>query len=94
MRLVQPWLNSFKSRTLATQTFLQRRDRIVPPYHLLIQRLDIVRKHLKRPLALAEKVLYSHLQDPNILAGLNNVRGLVDLQLKPQRVAMQDASAQ
>lgn len=52
-----------------------------------------------RPLTLAEKILYSHLDDPaaSLLTGTNNganIRGVANLKLKPDRVAMQDASAQ
>jgi homoaconitase len=87
------WL---RSRTLATQAPLPVRDcsQITPPYPILLAKLAVVRKHLNRPLALAEKILYSHLYDPNTLAGLTDVRGSTYLQLRPQRVAMQDASAQ
>ncbi|KAF8527836.1 aconitate hydratase [Hysterangium stoloniferum] len=82
-------------RCLSTQAALALRDcsHITPPYPTLIENLTIVRRHLKRPLALAEKILYSHLHDPNSLAGLKHIRGSAYLQLMPQRVAMQDASA-
>jgi homoaconitase len=52
-----------------------------------------------RRLTLAEKILYSHLDNPeeallsNTDNGLN-IRGNANLKLKPDRVAMQDASAQ
>lgn len=46
---------------------------------------------LNRPLTLSEKVLYSHLDDP---AGQDIVRGESYLKLRPDRVAMQDATAQ
>lgn len=46
---------------------------------------------LKRPMTLSEKVLYSHLDDPN---GQDIVRGESYLKLRPDRVAMQDATAQ
>lgn len=52
-----------------------------------------------RSLTLAEKILYSHLDNPeeslltNTDNGLN-IRGNANLKLKPDRVAMQDASAQ
>ena len=84
------------SRALATYSPLSPRDcsSVTPPYPILLEKLDIVRKYLNRPLALAEKILYSHLHDPNSLAGVAKVRGSAYLQLKPQRVAMQDASAQ
>ncbi|XP_070184891.1 aconitate hydratase, mitochondrial-like isoform X1 [Littorina saxatilis] len=53
--------------------------------------LKIVRDRLGRPLTLSEKVLYSHLDDPK-----NEVieRGNSYLKLRPDRVAMQDATAQ
>jgi homoaconitase len=44
---------------------------------------------------LAEKILYSHLYDPeNGIGGGGIQRGVTYLQLQPERVAMQDASAQ
>ncbi|KAJ4486391.1 aconitate hydratase [Lentinula aciculospora] len=67
---------------------------ITPPYATLIQNLEHIRNVLTRPLTLAEKILYSHLHDP--ISGLGNggrIRGEAYLQLKPERVAMQDASA-
>lgn len=48
-------------------------------------------KHsLDRPLTLSEKVLYGHLDDPEITP----VRGETFLKLRPERVALQDATAQ
>jgi len=52
-----------------------------------------------RQLTLAEKILYSHLESPeeSLLSNTNNgkdIRGRANLKLKPDRVAMQDASAQ
>jgi aconitate hydratase len=52
--------------------------------------LQVVRKNLNRPLTLAEKIVYGHLDDPNQLP----VRGETYLKLRPDRVAMQDATAQ
>jgi aconitate hydratase len=49
------------------------------------------RKTLGRPLTLAEKILWSHLSDPNQGA---LERGKSFVLLKPDRVAMQDATAQ
>lgn len=68
---------------------------ITPPYERLIENLGRVRNILgDRPLTLAEKILYSHIEDPErTLAGKREIRGEY-LQLRPQRVAMQDASAQ
>ena len=68
---------------------------ITPPYVHLLEKLDHVRKALKRPLTLAEKILYSHVVDPSSsLSGGGRIRGEAYLQLSPERVAMQDASAQ
>ncbi|KAH6917185.1 aconitate hydratase [Coprinopsis sp. MPI-PUGE-AT-0042] len=68
---------------------------ITPPYTTLIETLQRVRKHLNRPLSLAEKVLYSHVIDPEkAFASGGRIRGETYLQLRPERVAMQDASAQ
>ncbi len=55
------------------------------------KRLDVVRGRLGRPLTLAEKVLFGHLAEPE-----NQVfdRGDATLALRPDRVAMQDATAQ
>lgn len=61
------------------------------PYEKLVQRLDIVKKRLNRPLTMSEKVLYSHLDDPQ---NQEIQRGTSYLRLRPDRVAMQDATAQ
>merc|ERR1719471_2454183 len=53
--------------------------------------LQVVRGKLNRPLTLSEKILYSHLDDP---AGQDIERGTSYLRLRPDRVAMQDATAQ
>jgi aconitate hydratase len=53
--------------------------------------LDIVRKRLGKPLTLAEKILYGHLDD---LQNQELERGSSFLLLRPDRVAMQDATAQ
>ncbi|TRM61477.1 hypothetical protein BD626DRAFT_558525 [Schizophyllum amplum] len=67
---------------------------ITPPYADLRRRLDVVRAGLNRPLTLAEKILYAHLADPARAVEQGIERGQSYLQLNPQRVAMQDASAQ
>lgn len=61
------------------------------PYEKLLKNLDVVRSRLARPLTLSEKVLYSHLDDPH---NQDIVRGESYLRLRPDRVAMQDATAQ
>ncbi|SAM06675.1 hypothetical protein [Absidia glauca] len=65
---------------------------ITPPYAKLNDTLNKVRRILNnRPLTLAEKVVYSHLTNPEETVP---VRGETYLKLSPDRVAMQDASAQ
>jgi homoaconitase len=69
-----------------------------PPYAKLVEKLATVKKVLNNtPLTLAEKILYSHLVNPeeSLAAGdVSKIRGLEYLKLNPDRVAMQDASAQ
>lgn len=71
-----------------------------PPYSKLLEKHEIVKKILgNKPLTLAEKILYSHMADPEESLGssqgkLENIRGEQYLKLHPDRVAMQDASAQ
>ncbi|EPE36796.1 Aconitase iron-sulfur [Glarea lozoyensis ATCC 20868] len=72
-----------------------------PPYPKLLRKLHEVRRVLgpERQLTLAEKILYSHLDnvEESLLSNTDNglnIRGNANLKLKPDRVAMQDASAQ
>ena len=60
-------------------------------YETSRERLKTLRARLNRPLTLAEKVLFGHLEDPQ---GQELVRGKSFLLLRPDRVAMQDATAQ
>ncbi|KAL1594996.1 Aconitate hydratase mitochondrial [Nothophoma quercina] len=60
-------------------------------YQKMSENLKIVRGRLNRPLALAEKILYSHLDDPH---NQDIERGTSYLKLRPDRVACQDATAQ
>lgn len=53
---------------------------------------DAARKVLNRPMALAEKILYAHLFDQNDLKEFERAEDYVNFQ--PDRVAMQDATAQ
>ncbi|SCU95963.1 LAFA_0G03444g1_1 [Lachancea sp. 'fantastica'] len=73
-------------------------SRAAPPYAKLIANLDKVKAITNNtPLTLAEKILYSHLCDPEeslTSSNLQDIRGLQYLKLNPDRVAMQDASAQ
>ncbi|KAJ7225772.1 aconitase family-domain-containing protein [Mycena pura] len=86
-----------RCRFLATHAALPQRNctSITPPYSALIENLAQVRAHVKHKLTLAEKILYSHLCDPTkTIADGGSIRGQAYLQLRPERVAMQDASAQ
>jgi len=60
-------------------------------YEKMAENLKIVRDRLQRPLTLSEKILYSHLDNPK---SQDIVRGESYLLLRPDRVAMQDATAQ
>ncbi|RKU44448.1 Aconitate hydratase mitochondrial [Coniochaeta pulveracea] len=60
-------------------------------YKKMSENLAIVRSRLNRPLTYAEKILYSHLDDPH---GQDIERGTSYLKLRPDRVACQDATAQ
>ncbi len=54
-------------------------------------RLDVGRRRLGRPLTFAEKVLFAHADDPETLGA---ARGVDYANYRPDRVAMQDATAQ
>jgi aconitate hydratase len=60
-------------------------------YETTRQRLEIIKKRLNRPLTLGEKIFYGHLADPQ---NQEIDRGVSFLLLHPDRVAMQDATAQ
>lgn len=67
-------------------------DMIKAHYDALPTKLDAIRKLLNRPLTLTEKILYTHLHEES---GLNNYgRGKDYVFFAPDRVAMQDATAQ
>ncbi|VCU40352.1 Bgt-816, partial [Blumeria graminis f. sp. tritici] len=85
-------------KTVSRQSEIDPR---APPYAKLTEKLSLVRRLLgdARKLTLAEKILFSHLGDPeeSLLSNSDNgrnIRGNAVLKLKPDRVAMQDASAQ
>lgn len=86
-----------KARHYATHSSsLPQKDctTITPPYARLLDNLKTVKRLVDRPLTLAEKILYSHIHEPErTLVGKGNIRGEY-LQLRPERIAMQDASAQ
>ena len=60
-------------------------------YAKMQERLKVVRERLGRPLTLAEKILYGHLDDPK---NADLSRGTAYLDLRPDRITMQDATAQ
>ncbi|HET8900293.1 MAG TPA: aconitate hydratase, partial [Holophagaceae bacterium] len=60
-------------------------------YEKMASNLKVVRNRLNRPLSLAEKIVYGHLDQP---ATQEIIRGKSYLDLRPDRVAMQDATAQ
>jgi len=89
------------TRSLATSVSLDVPKEFAsrtPPYPALINRLGEVKRILNnQPLTLAEKILYSHLVDPAeslTSSSSRDIRGQAYLKLNPDRVAMQDASAQ
>jgi aconitate hydratase len=64
-------------RGMATQSFLNKKVKMTNweegnyiNYLKMSENLDIVRKRLNRPLTYAEKILYSHLDDPH---GIKNL---------------------
>ncbi|PIK61711.1 putative aconitate hydratase, mitochondrial-like, partial [Apostichopus japonicus] len=61
------------------------------PYGKVEENVNIVKDILRRPLTMSEKILYGHLDDPK---NQEIVRGESYLRLRPDRVAMQDATAQ
>jgi aconitate hydratase len=66
-------------------------DAIRKSYAALAERLAVMRRRLGRDLTLAEKILFAHLDKPDT-ADVERGRGWIDL--RPDRVAMQDATAQ
>lgn len=78
----------FAARSRIPKSLLSR----TPPYEKLVKNLDLVRTRLDRPLTLSEKNLYAHLAVPEEIS--EPLRGNAYLKLMPDRVAMQDASAQ
>lgn len=61
-------------------------------YATLPLRMRKVREILGHPLTLSEKILYSHLYVPDFASGFR--RGIDYVSFRPDRVAMQDATAQ
>jgi len=68
------------------------KEMIVAAYAALPEKIDQIKKVLNRPLTLAEKILYSHLAKDELLKSYD--RGVDYVNFSPDRVAMQDATAQ
>ena len=73
---------------VSTSTPIELVNRV---YSTLDERVGIARRRLGRPVTLAEKILVNHLDDPE---GSGLERGGSYVDLRPDRVAMQDATAQ
>ena len=67
-------------------------DLITKSYQELSAKIEKAKKHLNRPLTLSEKILYSHLYEDQPLQDFK--RGVDYVDFAPDRVAMQDATAQ
>ncbi|MCP5002631.1 MAG: aconitate hydratase [Planctomycetes bacterium] len=67
-------------------------DIIASVYNEMDGRIGNARKLLGRPLTVTEKILYAHLDDP--VSGKAYERGSSYVDFRPDRVAMQDATAQ
>lgn len=80
---------STRSRAAVAMSRLEPDQKI--NYDKLANNINVVKSRLQRPLTLSEKILYGHLDDPK---NQDIVRGETYLRLRPDRVAMQDATAQ
>ena len=101
-----PFRPTIQCRSLASETSSRSlADSVAqvaaPFYNKYAKNLNSVRRLLgtRHRLTFAEKILYSHLDniEDSLLSNTNNgnsIRGNATLKLKPDRVAMQDASAQ
>ncbi len=67
-------------------------DLITKSYQELSAKIEKAKKHLNRPLTLSEKILYAHLYGDQPLSDFK--RGVDYVDFTPDRVAMQDATAQ
>ncbi|AEO56986.1 hypothetical protein MYCTH_2302623 [Thermothelomyces thermophilus ATCC 42464] len=88
-------------RVASTRAYSNSTGPLLPPtYERLYNKYAEVRRVLgTQRLTLAEKILYSHLDnvEESLLSNTNNgrdIRGNANLKLRPDRVNMQDASAQ
>lgn len=67
-------------------------DMIKAVYNRFPERIEAARKVVNKPLTLAEKILYAHLWEGNAAHAFERGKSYVDF--APDRVAMQDATAQ
>src|SRR5437868_10371658 len=67
-------------------------DMIKKVYAAMPARVEAARKKLGRPLTLAEKILFAHLHEEQPLDNFERAKTYVNF--TPDRVAMQDATAQ
>lgn len=67
-------------------------DMIKEVYQKLPERIAKAREVLGRPMTLSEKILYAHLYDPEAVEAFGRAKDYVNF--APDRVAMQDATAQ
>jgi aconitate hydratase len=67
-------------------------DMIRGVYERMPGKIEKIRQLIGRPLSLTEKILYSHLDQPDIRKAFT--RGVDYVDFNPDRVAMQDATAQ
>merc|ERR1712032_67983 len=56
------WLSTSRIACVAMSKF---DDNSVMPYEKLVKNLEVVKARLARPLTLSEKILYSHLDEPD-----------------------------
>lgn len=80
-----------KDETSTKKTIETTPELVKKVYQKIISHLEIVKKRLNRPFTFSEKILFGHLTDPK---NQDLTRGSSFLLLGPDRVAMQDATAQ
>jgi aconitate hydratase len=67
------------------------KEMLTQVYKTTREKCEVIKTRLNRPLTLAEKIIYGHLDDPQ---NQDLEKGKAFLLLRPDRVAMQDATAQ
>ncbi len=67
-------------------------DMIKNTYSQIAGRIKAARKAVNKPLTLTEKILYAHLHKDQVVEAFDRGKSYVDF--SPDRVAMQDATAQ